>query len=130
VPPPARLLTILAIVIPVGFGTLLYKGPGADWVEGYGGALCYEVFWVLALKACLPRASVMTLAVAVFLATSAMEFLQLSGHPWLEWLRSFYLGRVFIGAVFDPWDFLYYAIGSAVAVVLYRSVVGRDKIRP
>jgi hypothetical protein len=59
-----------------------------------------------------------------------MEFLQLSGHPWLEWLRSFYLGRVFIGAVFDPWDFLYYGIGSAIAVILYRSVVGRDKIRP
>jgi len=130
VSPPIRLLIILAIVIPVGFGTLLYEGPGADWAEGYGGALCYEVFWVLALKACLPRASVMTLAGAVFLATSAMEFLQLSRHPWLEWLRSFYLGRVLFGAVFDPLDFLYYAIGSAVAVVLYRTVIGQDKIRP
>lgn len=121
---------LLLLVIPIGIGTLLYKGPGADWAEGYGGALCFEVFWVLALKASLPGIPVRRLAVTVFLATCLLEFLQLSRHPWLEWIRSFYLGRVFFGAVFDPWDFLYYAVGSAGAVILHRFIVESALGRP
>lgn len=125
-----RLLALLTLVISLGFGTLVYEGPGSDWAEGYGGAICYEIFWVLALKAALPQASIGRLAATVFLATSALEFLQLSRHPWLEWIRSFYLGRVFFGAVFDPWDFLYYALGAALALWLHRAVVEADLPRP
>jgi len=129
VPPRTRLLLLLLLVVPLGLGTLVYEGPGADWAEGYGGAICYEIFWVLAWKAVLPHLRVQEVAVGVFAATCALEFLQLSRHPWLEWIRSFYLGRVFFGAVFDPLDFLYYALGSAVAAILYSVVVETEAVK-
>jgi hypothetical protein len=119
----SRLLLLILLIVPLGLGTLVYRGPGADWTEGYGGAICYEVFWVLAWKGILPYLRVRDVAAGVFVATCALELLQLSRHPWFEWIRSFYLGRVFFGAVFDPLDFLYYALGSAAAVVLYQAVV-------
>lgn len=122
-PPRSRLLLLILLMVPLGLGTLVYEGPGADWAEGYGGAICYEIFWVLAWKAALPHLRIRDVAAGVFAATCLLEFLQLSRHPWLEWLRSFYLGRVFFGAVFDPLDFLYYALGSAAAVGLYQAIV-------
>ena len=125
--PPSRLLILLAIIIPLGLGTKLYEGPGAGWSHAYGGAICYEVFWILALKACLPRTSILFLSTGVFLVTSGLEFLQLSHHPWLEWIRAFELGRILIGDGFDPWDFAYYAIGCVMAVALHRSLVCRSR---
>ncbi len=121
--PLPRLITVLILLIPLGFATKLYRGPGEEWVHAYAGALCYELFWIFLLKAFFRPVPVTWLAVGVFLATSALEFLQLSRHPWLEWIRSFFLGRALIGDGFDPWDFLYYAVGSAGAVGLYRSLI-------
>lgn len=118
-----RLLAALAVLLPVGFGTKLYEGPGGFWVHAYAGALCYEIFWIFLLKAVFMRAPIVPMAMGVFLVTSVLEFLQLSRHPGLEWIRSFFLGRALIGDGFDPWDFLYYGIGSVGAVVLYRSLI-------
>lgn len=118
-----RLVAALAVLVPLGFATKLYRGPGDIWVHAYAGALCYEVFWIFLLKAMFRRAPVVPLAVGVFLVTGALEWLQLSRHPVLEWIRSFFLGRALIGDGFDPWDFLYYGIGSAGAVGLYRSLI-------
>ncbi|MBM4123761.1 MAG: DUF2809 domain-containing protein [Nitrospira sp.] len=121
--PTIRLLTILAVFTPLGLATKLYEGPGAGWTHAYAGALCYEFFWVFLLKLLFPHASILSLATGVFLATSWLEFLQLNHHPWLEWVRSFFLGEVLIGNSFDPWDFLYYGIGSAGAVLLYHALI-------
>lgn len=121
--PTVRLLAGVAVLIPLGFGTKLYQGPGAEWVHAYAGALCYEIFWVFVLRLLLSRAPILPLAAAVFLVTSTLEFTQLSRDPRLESVRSFYLGRALIGDGFDPWDFAYYAAGCTLAVVLYRCVV-------
>lgn len=98
------------------------------WVRAYAGALCYEIFWLFALKALLPQVGIFPLAAGVFLVTSALELLQLSHDPRLEWVRSFTLGRAFIGNAFDPWDIAYYAVGSAMGVLLYRQLT--PDIRP
>jgi len=120
VPSRARLLTVLALLIPLGLATQLYEGPGVVWVRAYVGALCYEIFWLFALKALLPQVGIFPLAAGIFLVTSALELLQLSHDPRLEWVRSFTLGRVLIGNTFDPWDIAYYAVGSAIGILLYR----------
>jgi hypothetical protein len=93
------------------------------WVHAYAGAVCYELFWIFLLKALFRTVPVSRLAVAVFLATSLLEVLQLSRHPALEWIRSFFLGRALIGDGFDPWDFLAYGVGSAGAVILYQVAI-------
>ncbi len=92
------------------------------WVRAYAGALCYEIFWLFALKTLLPQVGIYGLAAGVFLATSALELLQLSHDRLLEWGRSFTLGRALIGNTFDPWDIAYYAVGSAMGVLLYRQL--------
>jgi hypothetical protein len=89
------------------------------WVRDYAGALCYEVFWLLGLKALIPQVGIFPLAAGVFLVTSALEFMQLNHDRRLEWVRSFPLGRAFIGTTFDPWDFAYYAVGLVMGVLLY-----------
>jgi len=90
------------------------------WVRAYAGALCYEIFWLFALKAVLPQVGILPLAAGVFLITSVLELLQLSHDRRLEWVRSFSLGRAFIGNTFDPWDIAYDAVGSAMGILLYR----------
>jgi hypothetical protein len=122
VTPPARRLLVLVALIPIGLGTKFYSGPASALVQNYAGALCYEVFWIFAAKAILPRAPMPRIAAGVFLATSVLELLQLSRHPWLEWVRAFFLGRVLIGTSFDPWDFLYYGIGTVLGAFLHQAL--------
>ncbi|MGH7164098.1 MAG: DUF2809 domain-containing protein [Nitrospiraceae bacterium] len=90
------------------------------WVRAYAGALCYEIFWLFALKALFPQMGIFPLAAGVFLVTSALELLQLSHDRRLEWVRSFTMGRALLGNTFDPWDIAYYAVGSAMGLLLYR----------
>jgi len=54
--------------------------------------------------------------VDVFVGTCALELLQLWHPPWLDGLRRTFLGAATLGQSFDPWDFVYYAIGSTLAV--------------
>jgi hypothetical protein len=120
--PRTRLLIALAILTPLGFATKVYTGPGAWWVNDYLGGVLYVIFWmlvVLLIRPALPPAKV---AIGVFLATSALETLQLWHPPLLEAIRATFLGRALIGTTFVPWDFLHYAIGCALGVLLVRSI--------
>jgi hypothetical protein len=63
--------------------------------------------------------------VAVLVGTSALELLQLWHPPWLDAVRRTFPGAAVLGQVFDPWDFVYYVIGSALGVVLVHAF--RDK---
>jgi len=54
--------------------------------------------------------------VVVFVGTCALELLQLWHPSWLDAVRHTFLGAATLGQSFDPWDFLYYAIGSTLAV--------------
>ncbi len=133
-----RLLAFVALLIPLGFATKWYQGPGEAWVQAYAGAVCYVLFWIFLLKALVRSLPIVGLAAGVFVLTSLLEVLQLSRHPWLEWVRSFFLGRALIGDGFDPWDFLAYAAASAAAVALYPVIqpasalgpVERDSLSP
>lgn len=105
-------LLALAVVTPLGFATKLYAGPGARWVSGSAGGILYVVFWFLVLRALAPRASAVASAAGVFLATSALEGLQLWHPPLLERVRDTFLGHALLGSTFAAADFLYYALGA------------------
>jgi hypothetical protein len=111
------LLTILAIslVTPLGFALKYYSGPGGSWCNLYGAAIMYEVFWCLVVSLfCSKRQNLVILCIAVFVATSIIEFLQLSHTPALEWIRSYRVGVWLIGNGFDWLDFPHYVIGCFV----------------
>ena len=52
-----RVLLSLLFMLPLGFASKFYRGPGAWWFNDYAGGLLYEVFWCLAAAFVWPRAS-------------------------------------------------------------------------
>lgn len=111
------LLWSLAIVLPAGIYTKFYRGPGAHWVNGSFDGVVYEIFWCLVFALLIPRAKPFRIASGVFIATSCLEFLQLWHPPFLEMLRSHFLGAAILGTTFDWTDFLYYFAGCAIGWV-------------
>jgi len=105
----------LSIIIPLGFASKFYRGPGSWWVIDHAGGLFYEIFWILLIVLIWLQVSPLRAAVGVFIATAFLEFLQLWHPPILEAIRATSLGRTLIGTTFDWWDFLHYILGCAVA---------------
>ena len=111
-----RVVTSLAIgiVAVLGLGCKQYRGPGQNWVNNFGPAsVCYEVFFVLIVFFVYPRRSAAAkIAVAVCLATCAIEFLQLYQADWLADIRATFIGRTLLGTSFSWWDLPAYPIGA------------------
>ena len=118
------LLVALAIVTPLGFGTKLYQGPWAGWVNDYAGGVFYEIFWILAILALRPSLRARNVGAAVFVATCALEVLQRWKPPLLQALRSTFLGQALLGTTFVWWDFPYYALGCLIGVLVAQAADG------
>jgi len=113
-PRSARLLLSLAVLVPLGFYLKLgYRGPHAHWVHDSFGGILYVIFWCLAV-ALVTRAAPSRIAAWTLAATCAVEFSQRWHPPFLEWLRSFLIGRTILGSFFDWTDFPYYFLGAAL----------------
>jgi len=100
------------VITPIGFLTKAYQGPLAHWVNDSLGGLLYVTFWCLIAAFINLQWSEKSIAVAVLLITSLLEFAQLWHPPFLTWLRSFYLGKVVLGTTFVWSDFIYYVLGA------------------
>jgi hypothetical protein len=48
----------------------------------------------------------------------AVEFSQLYRAPWIDGIRSHFLGRLFLGMGFDAFDLISYSVGVALGVAL------------
>lgn len=116
------LKTVAALIITVamGLGAAFYHGPAEYWVNGSLGGVFYEIFWCLFFSLIFTRAHPLTIALSVFIATCALEFMQLWHPPVLEHAREYFLGRALIGNCFSWLDFPYYAAGSAMGGILIR----------
>ncbi len=109
-----KLVTLISIliVVPLGFASKFYAGPGAKWFNDSLGGLLYEVFWCLTISYILIKVKPWKIAISVFMITCILEFLQLWHPVFLEIIRSTFIGRTIIGTTFIPSDFIYYTIGS------------------
>jgi hypothetical protein len=115
-----RIAFILAVLIPLGFYTKYYSGPGAIWVNQSAGGILYEIFWCLVIALIIPDVKPINVAVIVFTATSVLECLQLWHPVFLEMLRKPLIGRTLLGTTFSWLDFPHYAIGSALGGVIVK----------
>jgi hypothetical protein len=106
-----RILAALILITPLGFATKFYRGPLHGWVADSLGGVLYEIFWCLAAALVFRRTDEKRIAVRVFLATCLLEILQLWHPPFLETVRSTFIGRTLIGTSFSWLDFPHYAIG-------------------
>jgi hypothetical protein len=104
----------LGLVVAAGFGTKFYRGPGAHWANDSLAGLWYEVFWCLFCFWIRPGWRPARIAAGVLTATCTLEFLQQWHPPWLEFLRSNFVGAAILGTSFDWSDFLYYFAGSGL----------------
>ncbi len=111
-----RLLTLLFlfVVVPIGFLTKFYSGPAQHWISDSFGGLLYEIFWCLAVFFIFPKSKPLIVALAVFTVTCILEFMQLWHPPFLEVIRSNFIGRTILGNAFTWFDFPYYLAGSVM----------------
>ena len=116
------LLISLLLVIPLGFYTKAYNGIARDWVNNSLAGVFYEIFWILLFALLCNRCKPFSIAATVFIATSILEILQLWDSPFLELLRSYFLGRTILGNTFVWSDFFYYLIGSSVGYIWLRII--------
>ncbi len=112
------LLTILVVTTVLGIYSKSYSGVFHKTVNNRISDLLYVVFWVILFKIIFPKNSDYKIVLSVFVITCALEFLQLWHPPFLQYIRSFLLGRTLLGTSYMPEDFLYYIMGAAIAYLI------------
>jgi hypothetical protein len=127
-----RIVLALLVVTTLGFAAKFYPGPGRWWVNDWGPAsVAYEVFFMLLVFLIVPRREAITpIAVGVGLATCAGEFLQLWHPPWLEAIRSTFLGGALLGNSFAWWDLPAYPVGCLLGWLLLHWLSSRGARLP
>ncbi|MEJ2052686.1 MAG: DUF2809 domain-containing protein, partial [Calditrichaceae bacterium] len=105
------------IIVPLGFYTKFYSGPYSGWVNNSLGGVFYVVFWSLVVFLFVPKLNSFKIGLLVFVATCLLEFLQLWHPAFLEFIRSYFIGRSILGTTFSPPDFLYYFAGFILSVL-------------
>jgi len=104
----------LSIIVPVGFYSKFYSGPAAGWVNNSLSGVFYELFWCLLIFLFFGNSRPRIIATFVLIVTCLLEFLQLWHPPFLELIRSNFIGRTVLGNSFAWSDFPYYFIGCGI----------------
>lgn len=108
-----RLSLLLSAGAAVVLGYLVrFYGPGPEWLNDGLGSVAYEIFWIVLVLFCFPKASPLKVSIGVFAITCGLEVLQLWKQPFLETLRATLPGRLVLGNTFSWDDFPAYGIGS------------------
>lgn len=117
----------LLIVTAMGFFFKFYNGFGQQWLNNYGAAIFYEIFWCLfAFLFLKSRKAVNPIPIWVFAITCLLEFLQLWHPPLLEQMRSTLVGRLLLGSTFSWWDFPHYAIGCILGWLWLKQLAAKS----
>jgi Protein of unknown function (DUF2809) len=111
--------TAIALV-PLGY-FIRFHGSGSEWLNDVLGSVIYEMFWIALFLGAWPKIPPIKIAVAVGIATCALEFLQLWHPPLLQTLRATLPGRLILGNTFSWLDFPAYLVGSTLGYLWARS---------
>jgi hypothetical protein len=112
----------LLIIVPTGFYGKFYSGPAAAWVNDSLGGTFYEIFWCLLIFLFFVHAAPWRIAVSVLTVTCLLEVLQLWHPPFLEVIRSHFIGRTILGTFFVWSDFPYYFLGTWIGWLWIRQL--------
>jgi hypothetical protein len=117
----------LLIIVPIGVYSKFYTGPAANWVNNSLSGVFYEIFWCVLLFLFLDNTKPWIIATLVLMVTCVLEFLQLWHPPFLEFLRSIFIGRALLGTSFTWSDFPYYFLGCGVGWLWMKWLQNVDK---
>jgi hypothetical protein len=96
-----------------------YAGPGRWWLNNWGASFGYEIFFMLLAFIIYPKRSAITvIAIGVCAVTCVLELLQLWQPPWLQAIRSTWLGQALLGHSFSWRDMPAYPMGCLLGWVL------------
>ncbi|MFM7408240.1 MAG: DUF2809 domain-containing protein [Cuspidothrix sp.] len=111
-----RLVTFISLTIILIIGLLYSKYRySVSWLNQEIGGIFYIIFWCLLAFLFIPkRSTVWQIPLWVLAITSLIEFIQLWHLPFLDYLRSFWWGKMVLGSVFNWADFPYYFIGAGL----------------
>ena len=124
-----RIITalIILLLVPIGFYTKYYSGPGQVWVNNSLGGSLYVVFWCLVVFFFFPKAKPLKITIWVFSITCILEFLQLWHPPLLEYIRGNFIGRTILGNSFNWMDYLYYFFGGLIGFVIVNFIIAKTE---
>ena len=115
----------LCLATPLGSWSKFYAGPGHKWFNDYGAGLLYEIFWCLVVFFFVPHRKYITrITLWVFVITCILETLQLWHPPFLQLIRSTFIGGALTGTTFVWWDFPHYVLGCAIGWLWMKTISG------
>ena len=124
-----RVTVLIAAVITGLLGFCLwryYSGWGEYWIRFYISGIIYVMFWCLFFFLFWPgKKNIFRIPLAVFVATCALEFLQIWKPAFLQSFRSTLLGSALLGTSFVWLQFPYYVAGAAISVLLLTILAGQ-----
>ena len=111
-------LLSIGIIIPLGFYSKFYSGPAEVWVNNSLGGILYVIFWSLFASLFFARIRVWKIAAIILVVTCLLEILQLWHPPFLEVIRSTFIGVTLIGNSFSWLYLVHYVIGFFLSFTL------------
>ena len=115
-----KTLAELFITVLLGFALKYYPGPARDLLNNSLAGIAYVIFWCLLYKLIFPHVKAYKIVLIITLITCLLEFAQLWHPPFLNFLRSFSLGKIVLGTTFNWTDFPYYFLGGFCAWLLLK----------
>lgn len=119
-----RIFLIISLVVLFVLGVLTkeYVGPHRHWFKNYCGDMVFVMFLYFFVKLLKPYMHAITLGMASFATVSLIEFTQKVSYPWLDDFRATFWGQLILGQHFDKKDFIYYGLGTLLAMAIYSIV--------
>ena len=117
-------LVFLIIITILGFISKYYQGPYSYWLNNNVAGLFYEIFWILLFFLIfIPADSINKIPVIVFIITVLLELIQLCHLPFLEKIRSCFIGRTLIGSTFSFVDIIHYFFGCLIGWLVLKFIL-------
>jgi len=115
-----KLIILIVLLIPFGIATKFYNGIAKEWVNNSFSDVVYVVFWSLVLFAMRPNSNPFKICLVVFLLSAFIEITQLWSFPFLEKIRTGFIGKSLFGNTFVISDFFYYFSGSLASFFIIK----------
>ena len=125
--PPSRSRVLSAsstgLVIAAGLALRARMIPLPAFVTKYGGDALWALMVFCGVEFLLQRASTARVGLIAICFSCAVEFSQLYHAPWIDAVRGTRLGRLALGSTFNWPDFVAYAVGVGVGMMLEKAII-------
>jgi len=115
-----RVWYVLAVIgtIALGLASRHFRGVLPEMLGKYPGDALWALMVFFGWGAVFTRASTARIALLTLGVCGAIEILKLYQAPWIVGIRHTTLGHLVFGQVFSWENFIAYAVGTAVGIVL------------